>query len=71
VAKSRVDWTKSWVRKWCECRYCHRNLYAGERVYKLVGTPSEYIICKECAEKFKLREEELRIRDGTRDGTGG
>jgi hypothetical protein len=59
---SKMDWVKGWVRKWQECRFCHRNLYAGERVFKLVGTPSNYIICKECAGKFNLREEEVRIR---------
>lgn len=45
----------SWIKKWRECRYCHRTIFVGEKVYKLVGTPSTYIICKSCAEKGGLR----------------
>lgn len=55
--KSKVDWAKSWVRKWQECRYCHRNVYSGEMVWKLVGAKSPYYVCRQCGEKFRLREE--------------
>lgn len=52
--KSKIDWVKGWVRKWTECRFCHRNLYKGEMVWSLKGTPSPYFICKGCGEKFNL-----------------
>jgi len=54
--RSKVDWVKDWVRRWIECRYCHRNIYKGEKVWKLVGAPSLYVICKGCGEKFGLKE---------------
>ena len=57
----RVDWIKGWVRSWVECRFCHRVIYRGERVWKLIGTPSMYVICKKCGEGFGLREEEVRV----------
>lgn len=52
--KSKMDWVKGWVRKWTECRFCYRNLYKGEMVWCLSGTPSPYFICKECGSKFKM-----------------